>query len=236
MFSDHAEEGRIFEGTVQADNIGVWTFPGLFAGPHVTATATDALGNTSMFSTPFGIPATPFTDIGNSSFKTDIEWLYANGITKGCSATLYCPKATVTREQMASFVAREFRLPSTTQDYFTDDETSTHEGDINRLRAAEVTTGCTAAKFCPTGLVLRDQMASFLARATKHTVGAGRDYFNDDDGNTHEANIDRMAAAGITTGCGSFHYCPTAWVTREQMAAFLRRVVVPVPAPPYPAP
>ncbi len=33
VFSDHADEGRVFEGTVQADNIGVWTFSGLFAGP-----------------------------------------------------------------------------------------------------------------------------------------------------------------------------------------------------------
>jgi hypothetical protein len=236
VFSDEAEEGRIFEGTVQADNVGIWTFSELFAGPHVTATATDALGNTSEFSTPFAIPATPFTDIGSSGFKADIEWLYANGITQGCSATLYCPTASVTREQMASFIAREFHLPTTTTDYFSDDESSPHEADINRLAASGITTGCTATTFCPTGLVLRDQMASFLARATGITVGAGRDYFNDDNANIHEANIDRTAAAGITTGCASYKYCPAASVTREQMAAFLRRVVTPVTPPPYPAP
>lgn len=78
-------------------------------------------------------------------------------------------------------------------------------------------------------------MASFIARAAELTVGAGRDYFGDDDGNTHEPNIDRNAAAGITTGCASYEYCPSAGVTRGQMAAFLHRILVPVAPPPYPA-
>jgi hypothetical protein len=67
-------------------------------------------------------------------------------------------------------------------------------------------------------------------------VGGGRDYFNDDDGNTHEVNIDRNAAAGLTTGCAPFKYCPSTSVTREQMAAFLHRILVPVAPPPFPAP
>ena len=32
-----------------------------------------------------------------------------------------------------------------------------------------------------------------------------------------------MAAAGITGGCAVNRYCPSANVTREQMAAFLYR-------------
>ena len=179
---------------------------------------------------------TPFSDIGTSPFKADIEWLYAQGITTGCAATLYCPKGDVTREQMASFLARMFSLPATTIDYFTDDETSIHEANINRLAAAGITTGCTATTFCPKALVSRAQMASFIARAAHLTAGAGNNYFNDDDGNLHEANIDRIAAAGITTGCATWQYCPSGSVTREQMAAFLHRIVVPASAPPFPTP
>ena len=129
-----------------------------------------------------------------------------------------------------------FKLPPTATDYFTDDEASIHEPKINALAASGITSGCTATKFCPTAKVLRDQMASFLARATGITAGAGRDYFDDDDGNTHEANIDRNAAAGLTAGCDTYIYCPTGAVTREQMAAFLRRVIAPIAPPPYPAP
>ncbi|HEX4982092.1 MAG TPA: S-layer homology domain-containing protein, partial [Ilumatobacteraceae bacterium] len=214
VYSDNATEGRIFDGSAVADGAGNWSFPGLFAGPNVTAIATSTSGSSSEFSVPFAIPATPFTDIATSPFKAEIEWLYANKITTGCAPTLYCPSGSVTREQMASFLVRMFKLPATVTDFFTDDETSQHEPDINRLRAAEITLGCSATEYCPLGLVLRDQMATFLARAAELTVGAGRDYFGDDDGNSHEPNIDRNAAAGITTGCGSFVYCPAGSVTR----------------------
>ena len=208
--------------------------PGLFSGPNVTATVTNTSGSTSEFSAAL-VPTTPFTDIGGSSFAADITWLYANGITTGCSATLYCPLGTVTREQMASFLVRMFELPLTGTDFFSDDETSTHEANINRLAAAGITTGCGVGLFCPKAHVLRDQMASFLARAAGLTVGGGRDYFNDDDGNSHELNIDRNAAAGITTGCAAYEYCPSETVTRQQMAAFLHRILAPVTPPPYPA-
>ena len=145
----------------------------------------------------------PFTDIDGSNFKGDIEWLYAEGVSGGCTPTKYCPDDRVTRQQMASFLARWFALPATTSDFFTDDEASIHEGDINRLAAAGVTGGCTPTTFCPTAYVTRDQMASFIARAAGLTEGAGRNYFYDDNGNLHEPNIDRAAATGIASGwCG----------------------------------
>ena len=185
---------------------------------------------------PVAAGSSPFTDISDSLFKNDIEWLYAEEITTGCQATLYCPKDPVTREQMASFLARMFDLSAADSDYFTDDETSIHEANINKLAAAGITTGCTATTYCPRALVTRAQMASFLARAADLTVGAGRNYFYDDNGNLHEANIDRSAAAGIASGCGQWIYCPSGTVTREQMAAFLHRIEVPITPPPWPAP
>ena len=51
LFSDSLEEGEIYEGTVTADAIGIFTWSGTVSGPHVTATCTDADGNTSAFST-----------------------------------------------------------------------------------------------------------------------------------------------------------------------------------------
>jgi hypothetical protein len=50
--------------------------------------------------------------------------------------------------------------------------------------------------------------------------------FTDDDGNTHEANIEWLASAGITVGCNppaNDNYCPDDPVTRAQMATFMRR-------------
>lgn len=39
----------------------------------------------------------------------------------------------------------------------------------------------------------------------------------------HAHNINRLVAAGITLGCGPGVFCPTAPVTREQVASFLSR-------------
>jgi hypothetical protein len=48
--------------------------------------------------------------------------------------------------------------------------------------------------------------------------------FVDVAGNTHEANIDAIYNAGITTGCDTTHYCPSDFVSRGQMGTFLARV------------
>ena len=65
-------------------------------------------------------------------------------------------------------------------------------------------------------------MASLLARAL-HLPDAAGDTFRDDDGSSHEADIERIAAAGITRGCGPQRFCPLDPATRGQMAAFLHR-------------
>ena len=54
IFSDAAGEGRIFEGSAEADSDGRFTFVAgrPLQGQHLTATATDEEGNTSPFSEP----------------------------------------------------------------------------------------------------------------------------------------------------------------------------------------
>ena len=44
------------------------------------------------------------------------------------------------------------------------------------------------------------------------------------DSNPYHADIDAIADAGVTTGCGGGNYCPTANVTRQEMAAFMNRL------------
>jgi hypothetical protein len=164
----------------------------------------------------------PFRDLTGSKFYADIIWLYEAGITAGCGDDRFCPNGTVTRGQMASFLARAFDLPSTGHDYFRDDNANKHEANINRLAASGITAGCDGDRFCPDGLVTRAQMATFLTRALE-LAQSHEDHFWDDDGNTHEPNINRFAEAEITSGCGGGKYCPDGLVTRGQMAAFLHR-------------
>jgi hypothetical protein len=70
-------------------------------------------------------------------------------------------------------------------------------------------------------------MAAFLVRALGLTDSGSVD-FTDDNGSVFEANIEMLAAAGITKGCNppvNDRFCPNDYVTRGQMAAFLQRAL-----------
>ena len=183
----------------------------------------DAAGNGAIPGTwTFTTGASTFSDVTGSAFVTEIEWLAARGITLGCGGDRFCPSAPVTREQMASFLTRAMQLPAASTDHFSDDAGSPHQDSINRLAEAGVTNGCGGSLFCPGGYVLREQMASFLARAL-NLPATGADFFSDDASSGHQSDINRMAAAGVSNGCAPGSFCPLQTVTREQMAAFLYR-------------
>jgi trimeric autotransporter adhesin len=55
IFSDNDDEGRIWEGTTQANATGVWSWPGKVRGPNITATARD---NTTNDTSPFSVAFT----------------------------------------------------------------------------------------------------------------------------------------------------------------------------------
>lgn len=164
-----------------------------------------------------------FVDDDGSPFETDIEAIFAASITNGCGVRTYCPGAAVTRAQMASFLARALKLTAIPNGPFIDLGTSPHTGDINAIAAAGVTLGCAADRYCPEANVRRDEMASFLARAFR--LSAGSHSFTDVGLNPHGGAIGAIALAGITKGCTPTTYCPAGAVTRDQMAAFLRRTL-----------
>jgi glucose/arabinose dehydrogenase len=236
--------GFVYRGSLEPALVGHYVFADFYSGSLWTLANGVATyhGSTGAMISSFGesesgelyavdlpsgelyrVVGPPYVDIANSQFYHDILWIHSAGITTGCGGgPFFCPGAAVPREQMASFLARAKGLPSTGTDFFTDDEASIHEDNINRSAAAGITTGCGGGQFCPTSSVSREQMASFLVRALS-LPRTGTDFFTDDEGSIHEDDINRLAASGITTGCTGGHYCPHGSVTREQMAAFLRR-------------
>lgn len=100
--------------------------------------------------------------------------------------------------------------------------------DIVWLAGRSITKGCnppTNSRFCPAKSVTRGEMAAFLVRTLGLTDSGGRT-FDDVVGTTFEADIAKLAAAGITQGCNppdNTRFCPNDVVTRAQMAAFLVR-------------
>jgi hypothetical protein len=55
------------------------------------------------------------------------------------------------------------------------------------------------------------------------TPAAAAGSYGDDDGTVHEVLIEILVSRGITVGCAPGKYCPTAKVTRGQMASFIIR-------------
>lgn len=116
-----------------------------------------------------------FLDDGSSIHERDVDRLAFWEITQGCNPgdippnTRFCPDSPVTRAQMASFLTRALLLSDGWgTDYFTDDDASVHEFDINRLAFAGITRGCNPpinSIYCPADAVSRGEMAAFLHRA-----------------------------------------------------------------------
>jgi len=76
LFSASDDQGRVYEGQVTADRSGAFIFNkgNPFTGPHLTATATDADGNTSESSVPtWGTRKLVILQQGNNLTRTRLE-------------------------------------------------------------------------------------------------------------------------------------------------------------------
>jgi hypothetical protein len=172
-----------------------------------------------------------FVDDETSVFSADIEWLASANIARGCApqdaGIRFCPDAPVSRAEMAAFLHRAMgdTLPAVRPPVeFGDVAGSEFAADVSWLSSVGITEGCADGLFCPDDEVTREQMAAFLGRALSLPVAA-EDTFTDDDGRIFEADIERLAAAGITRGCSDGLFCPTDAVSRGEMAAFLHRAL-----------
>jgi hypothetical protein len=148
-------------------------------------------------------------------------------ITTGCGRlSLYCPDRSVTRAEMASFLARSLDLPPRSGSRYSDVTAgTTHAAAIEAIAHAGLTNGCGNGRYCPDRAVSRAEMATFLVRASGLAPQPSGSRFVDVmPGATHTDAINALADAGITTGCGrTTHYCPDRSVTRAEMASFLVR-------------
>lgn len=184
--------------------------------------------------------AEPFQDVATGDTHGEaISCAWAYNVTSGRASDGgldYDPQATVTREQMASFVA--FMLQQVTEDVHelpeahddalyedANEMSEAHLVQVNRLTEAGLLHGQPDGTFGPTVELDRAQMASFLVRAIEHVTDEELDrsaQFNDVSG-THQENIEKLAAIGVTTGTEPGVYAPAEPITRAQMATFLAR-------------
>lgn len=184
---------------------------------------------------PSSVPSGAFTDVPDDSVhRRAIDCVAWRNLAEGTGGGRFSPAGTVTRAQMASFVARLIEaaggaLPGDPPDAFTDDDGSVHEMAIDQLAALDIVRGVGPATYAPGQPVDRAQLASILARALVH-LGVSLDAtpadpFTDDEGSVHETAINQLAAEGVVTGTSAGRYQPTATARRDQMASTLARAL-----------
>ena len=165
--------------------------------------------------------------------QTAVETLAGWGYFEGteCDTDMFCPNDPMKRWVMAVWLVRVLghKPLNTDTSQFADVEADEWWSPYaERLAKLEVTAGCKTEplRYCPDRSVTRAQMATFLVRAfdLEEAPPAG---FVDTEESVHSANIDALAAAGITAGCKTdpLSYCPDKPVTRAQMATFLHRAI-----------
>ncbi len=181
-------------------------------------------------------PGGSFLDDDDLPGEGAIEALALAKLTTGCQPDLFCPHGAVTRGEMATFLGRALQpAPEPAAPRFSDlDPDAFYIDYVNALADRGVITGEIDGTFQPNRSVSRAEMAAFLDRALELSEADNVGAFVDVDGVEWFApHVAAIRAAGITTGCAPDRYCPSASVTREEMATFLSRAFsLPMPTIP----
>ena len=189
-----------------------------------------------------------FSDVTGGAHQASIDGLNELGLFEGtlCGEGLFCPNEPMKRSTMAVWLVRTLDgvdPASVSATRFSDvDGSHVFAAFIERFAEMGVTSGCATdpLRYCPDKPVTRAQMATFLVRAFALEPAGAAGFVDVDDGGTHDAGIDALAAAGVTSGCATdpLRYCPDKPVTRAQMATFLTRAraIIDTPDTTEPAP
>jgi ELWxxDGT repeat protein len=174
-------------------------------------------------------PTHPFHDF--------IETLVRRGISTGCGGGNYCASAAATRAQMAIVLLRSahgpaYQPPPATGTIFADVPANAFAAAwIEELYRQGITAGCAAnpLRYCPAVPVTRAQIAVFLLRTHEGSAyvppPAGGIFADVPPSDPFAPWIEELHARSITSGCAAnpLRYCPSAAITRGQMAVFAVR-------------
>ena len=212
----------------------------------VTAVVAIALAVVATPSGPAAAQSNEFGDVPDDAYYTvPVAALAARGVFAGTECDDgFCPSEAIDRKTMAVWIVRVLDgddPPALAQTRFNDvDAASFYASFIERMAELEVTTGCgDRSGFCPDRSVTRAQMAAFLSRAYKLPDGPDPGFGDVPADAWYAPDVARLAASGITVGCGDRTvFCPSRDTTRAQMATFLHRAenrAQPTTPPPYKA-
>jgi hypothetical protein len=147
----------------------------------------DVAGSPDLAELPAYDGTNEFTDSPDPAHVANINRLADANIVLGgpggAPATTYGGAMPVQRDQMASFInrAQDFLGDgnvdgdgyTSSSDYFTDDDASVHEANIQAIASRGIAIGNGIDAYNPSSGVTRDQMASFLVRHLADNLDAG---------------------------------------------------------------
>lgn len=180
------------------------------------------------------VPANRFPDVaGGSAIAHAIDCIAWWGVTLGDDRGNYDQAGRVTRDQMASFIARAISgsdgdLPAGSS-AFRDVTSGPHAANIDALAGARVIGGYPDGTYRPSDEVTRGQMARFLVGAYEYRTSTSvpppsRQWFRDvPAGYALAESVDQARDAGFAAGRTETEYAPNESVTRAQMALFIAR-------------
>ncbi|MCY4175497.1 MAG: S8 family serine peptidase [Acidimicrobiaceae bacterium] len=185
-------------------------------------------------------PDEEFSDLADAApvHAEALNSLISAGVFEGtgCGEERLCPAEPILRWEMAVLLVRiiDDEDPDASEDSRFDDVDASlwWAAFVDRLAELKVTLGCSLepANYCPLDAVTRGQMATFLTRAFDLAAAPSAGFVDaTEEGDAHEAGIDSLAAAEITSGCSTdpLRFCPADPTSRQQMASFLHRASKP---------
>lgn len=181
--------------------------------------------------------AAGFTDTAASGFRGEIHWMYQTGLSNGWGDGTYRPFQSISREAMAAFMYRLAGSPAFTPPAVSPfaDVPVTHQfyREITWLRHTGLAFGWGDGTFRPGEPISREAMAAFLHRysgqycrigaAAAFVAPAPSPFADVAVGTQFYTPIAWMRASGISSGWSDGTYRPSEPITREAMAAFIRR-------------
>lgn len=175
---------------------------------------------------------TDFADVApGHPFFTEICWMATSGVSTGYDDGTYKPTAAVSRLAMSAFLYRFAEepafVPPVTPTFSDVPAGNAFFAEIEWMADAGISNGYSDGTYRPADPVSRQAMAAFMYRA------AGEPAFVPpltpsfaDVPTTHQffAEIEWMAASGISTGYSDGTFRPSTAVSRQAMSAFLSRL------------
>ena len=217
---------------------------------NVNGAAQTFSGTASVFTGP-GLPGNPTYTIadGAADYGT-----VANGAAAPCGATGNCYELAIStasprpaphwdatlREDLLPINRAQTKLWSLhVGGTFADvPQASSFYRFVETIVHAGITAGCGGSSYCPAAATTREQMAVFVLLANERSAylppacGATPLFADVPVSSPFCRWVEELARRGSVTGCGGGNYCPSASVTREQMAVFVLRVLDPALSPP----